>query len=162
MKTFRNTKYQISEDGRVYNSKTCKYLTTQLKSNPKSTFKRAYVGLYINGKQRFFTVARLVAELYVPNSNNYPQVNHIDGNPLNNHYSNLEWVTQSQNMIHAVTTNLKPMKGINNTSAKLTPELVKQAIEDYNTNQYSLRKLAMKYNVSYTAIRYAIKGKTWQ
>ena len=37
-----------------------------------------------------------------------------------------------------------------------------KAIEDYNTNQYSLRDLATKYNVSYTTIRYAIKGKTWQ
>lgn len=162
MKTYQNTKYKITEDGNVYNSKTGKYLILTIKKEKRSKFERAYVGLYINKKQRFFTVARLVAELYIPNPNNYPQVNHIDGNPLNNHYSNLEWVTQSQNIIHAIETNLKPMKGINNTSAKLTKDLVDKAINDYNTSQYSLRELAIKYNVSYTAIRYAIKGKTWQ
>ena len=162
MKTYQNTKYKITQNGQVYNSKTGKYLSLSIRKEKRSKFKRAYVGLYINKKQRFFTVARLVAELYLPNPNNYLQVNHIDGNPLNNHYSNLEWVTQSQNIIHAIETNLKPMKGSCNTSAKLTKELVNKAIEDYNTNQYSLRQLAIKYNVSYTTIRYAINGKTWQ
>ena len=162
MKQYQNTKYQISETGQVYNTLTNKYITVTYKKEKRSTYKRAYISLSINRKQKWFTLARLVAQLYVPNPNNYKQVNHIDGNPLNNHYSNLEWVTQSQNITHAIKTGLKSMKGINNTSAKLTLELVKKAIEDYNTNQYSLRDLATKYNVSYTTIRYAIKGKTWQ
>ena len=161
MKAFRDTKYHITEDGKIYNSNTRKYLSPQVKYEPRSTFQRMYVGLYINGKQKFFTVARMVAELYVPNPNKYLQVNHIDGNPLNNSVNNLEWVTQSQNIRHAINVGLKNMKGINNTSAKLSPTMVEQAKLDYNTHQYSLRQLASKYNVSYTAIRYAIKEKTW-
>ena len=142
MKTYQNTKYQITENGNIYNSKTGKYLSLNIKKEKRSKFKRAYIGLYINKKQRFYTVARLVAELYIPNPNNYLQVNHIDGNPLNNHYSNLEWVTQSQNITHAIKNNLKSMKGINNPSAKLTKEIVNKAIDEYNTDQYSLRELA--------------------
>ena len=53
------------------------------------------------GDGKTFQVHRIIAQLFIPNKNNYSQVNHKDGNKLNNKRSNLEWVTPSQNIKHA-------------------------------------------------------------
>lgn len=52
-------------------------------------------------KKSWFIVHRTVAKFFIPNPNNLPQVNHKDGNKLNNHYSNLEWCNNSHNQLHA-------------------------------------------------------------
>lgn len=59
------------------------------------------VTLSKNGKSNKFLVHRLVAEAFIPNPHNKPHVNHIDGNGRNNSVDNLEWVTPSENMVHA-------------------------------------------------------------
>ena len=64
------------------------------------------VNLYMNSKMYKYQVHRLVGQAFVPNPNNYPVINHIDGKPLNNHESNLEWCTQSHNIKHAWDTGL--------------------------------------------------------
>ena len=158
MKRFRDTRYIISEDGKIYN-KTRELHQTRKKSKKSSI--RAYVGLSIDKKQKCFNVARVVAEVYIPNPNNLPQVNHIDGNTLNNNYLNLEWCTQSENIRHAIKIGIKRICGEENPSAKLAKQTVKSIREEYSNTKTTLRKLASKYKVSYTTIRYIIKGKTW-
>ncbi len=61
------------------------------------------VGLYKNGKRKMVPIHRLVALHFVPNPGNLPCVNHIDNNPLNNHYTNLEWCTVRENKNHGMT-----------------------------------------------------------
>ena len=56
-------------------------------------------------------VHRLVAMAYLPNHHDYPHINHIDGDKLNNHASNLEWCTSSHNNAHAIRTGLNPCRG---------------------------------------------------
>lgn len=61
---------------------------------------------YRNGKQLRVYVHRLVAEAFIPNPNNYPCINHKDGNPRNNNVENIEWCTYKQNIQHAYATGL--------------------------------------------------------
>lgn len=76
-----------------------------LKTNPDS---KGYhrLRMTINRKKYAFKVHRLVAMAFIPNPENKPQVNHIDGNKDNNAASNLEWVTSKENAQHALRTGL--------------------------------------------------------
>lgn len=72
--------------------------------------KKGYLCVDLNSKS--FRIHRLVALAFIPNPENKPQVNHIDGNKCNNNVSNLEWCTNSENQLHAFKHNLqKPHKG---------------------------------------------------
>lgn len=94
-------KYQISNLGNVMSlhfkrSATNKKLLTPVDNN-HGYFQ---VMLRDNGNDNRFRIHRLVAEAFVPNPENKPVVNHIDGNTKNNRADNLEWVTQRENIIH--------------------------------------------------------------
>ena len=65
-----------------------------------------YVNLKANGIVKNKRVHRIVAEAFIPNPNNYPDVNHIDGNKLNNCVWNLEWCSKKWNSQHAFNNNL--------------------------------------------------------
>lgn len=66
-----------------------------------------FVQLYLNGKATNYHIHRLVAEHFHDNPNCLSDVNHIDGNKENNCFRNLEWVSHSENLIHAYSTGLK-------------------------------------------------------
>ena len=90
--------YTLYEDGTVHSGKLDVLLQARQNSN-------GYLIVTLDGKQ--LSVHRLVALHFLPNPYNYSQVNHKDGNKLNNHYSNLEWCTAKQNMQHAFGTGLR-------------------------------------------------------
>lgn len=92
-----NKTYIILKTGEVYN-----YLGEKLQLSKHTN---DYLLLTVsNGttKRKNFYIHRLVAEIFIPNSNNYPNVNHKDLNRENNNVDNLEWVTQKQNINHSV------------------------------------------------------------
>ena len=64
------------------------------------------VSITIDSKQYHLYVHRLVALTYIPNPENKPTVNHIDGNPSNNNFKNLEWATHSEQTAHAYENGL--------------------------------------------------------
>lgn len=65
------------------------------------------VSLRKDGKDKRYRVHRLVAEHFIPNPDNLPQVNHKDGNKHNNNINNLEWISQSDNAKHAYANHLQ-------------------------------------------------------
>lgn len=103
--------YQISNYGRVKSvSKISKingrvYPTIIMTCHP-NTKKYLEVELCKNGKQHRYRIHRLVANAFIPNQENKPQVNHKDGNKQNNRLDNLEWCTNGENQIHAFKNGL--------------------------------------------------------
>lgn len=130
--------------------------------NQLDTYGYFQVGLLINGKQTRFLVHRLVGLAWIPNPENKPMINHKDGNKQNNHVSNLEWVTRSENAKHSFTIGLQCNKGERHPMHKLTESDVLAIRQIYSTGNISTRKLAQVYNVSKTNIKDIINKKIWQ
>ena len=133
---------------------------------PKATSKcqkgYEHVTLCDKGKKRTFLVHRLVAILMIPNPENLPQVNHIDGDKTNNNIENLEWCTPSQNIQHSHDTGLKvSYKGEKSGQAKLTEVQVLE-IKDKLSKGITQRKLAKEYSVGLTTICNINTGKKWK
>ena len=60
---------------------------------------------------KYIRTHRIVAQAFIPNPENKPEINHKDGNKLNNNVDNLEWVTSSENQLHAYRTGLQKVSG---------------------------------------------------
>ena len=92
--------YEVSNTGRVVNNNFNRKGIRKEMTYKKS---RGYpaVSLFRNGKGKDITVHRLVAQAFIPNPDNLREVNHIDGNKVNNNVDNLEWCTREENMEHA-------------------------------------------------------------
>lgn len=102
IKDFPN--YEIDDQGNVRNVNTNHFVTKRLIRNYH------YVDLRYNGKRKNARLGRLVAQIFLENPENKPQVNHLDGNQLNDCLKNLEWCTVSENQVHK--NNLARLKGI--------------------------------------------------
>lgn len=101
-----NGLYEVDNLGNIYSLKNNKILSQR-------NDQRGYLisTLYINGLKKTIKVHRIVANAFIDNKNNYPQINHIDGNKKNNCCENLEWCTGKQNLRHAKINGL--IKNIN-------------------------------------------------
>jgi hypothetical protein len=152
MKQYKDTPYYITEDGKVFRDGKELFGTI---------IKKGYRMVSILGEKKY--VHRLVSQLFVNNPEDKPQVNHIDSNKLNNHYTNLEWVTNQENRNHAVLNGLHPV-GEDGYKSKLTESDVKYIRENYIPNhpQFSGVALCKKFGVSNTIISKIVNNKKWK
>lgn len=104
---------------------------------------------------------RLIAEHFIPNSNNYPIVNHINGIKSDNSIENLEWCTQSQNILHSFKNGMSSQLGSKNAYSKLK-EIDVLEIRKLVKNNFSRKSIAFKFNISLPTICDIIKLKTWK
>lgn len=93
--------YLVSENGDVFNTKSKKYLKHEIDKDGYHRVSLLKKGKRKSAKTLKFNVHRLVAFAFIKNIENKPDVNHIDGDKDNNHYSNLEWCTKYENNIHS-------------------------------------------------------------
>jgi hypothetical protein len=140
--------YQINQKGdlKSLKRKTTGTFTSIDKLIRKDLNKKGYYTYTLckNGKSQRKLLHRLLAKAFIPNPNNYPCVNHIDGNPLNNDLSNLEWCTYSYNTIHGYEKN-----GRLNPNRKLKESEVIEIKEKLKNPYWGIvRDLSIEYNVS--------------
>lgn len=141
-------KYEVHSDGKIYSNAR----KTKVELVGKIT-KYGYrlILLTVNHKRLYRFVHRMVAEAFIPNPHNYKEVNHIDGNKLNNNVKNLEWCSSSQNKKHC-------RDFLNPRQNKIDMNIANQI---RNEKDMSHRKLGEKYGLKKTQIGYILQNKSW-
>ena len=105
---------------------------------------------------------RLVAAAFIPNPENKPTVNHINGNKADNRVNNLEWATNQENSTHAVKFGLIDTKGEKHHNAKLTESDVKLIFELRNKGLTQKEIAEIISKVSRGAIKDVLIGRSWK
>ena len=113
---------------------------------------------YITYNNNF--IHRLVAEAFLNNLNNYKEVNHIDGNKLNNHVNNLEWCTRSENIKHSYDKKLRIKSS--EESSKLTTKDINEIRKLYSSGDYLQKDLGIKFGIKQQQISKIINYKQWK
>lgn len=120
---------------------------------------RCEISLSRNGVKKSVLVHRMVARAFLGDSSSKPCVNHLDGNPLNNHVSNLEWCTYSENDEHARRNGL--MGGERGNTTKLTTKQVRELRVRFDGGE-SPTKLAAEYGIKRGNVYKIGNRKTWR
>lgn len=131
--------YTIDEDGNVFTKKRGRYMRPFANHS-------GYLGIYLskNGKRKYFFIHKLVAVAFVPNPNNYKEVNHIDEDKKNNKAENLEWCTREYN---------------NNYGTKLSKVSKKAKCIETGVVYPSSRKASRETGINASTICWVCNGK---
>lgn len=131
--------------------------TRKLKTIKNGVMGYLSVDLCKNGNVKKTSAHRLIAETFLPNLENKPQVNHINGIKSDNRVSNLEWVTSSENQLHSILIGLRSSKGVKNSQSKLNENDVLSILKD--TRKYI--DICADYDISLSTIYDIKKRRSW-
>ena len=156
-------RYQVSSMGRV---KTVERHKSDGRRQPEAIRKtqidhRGYefVLLYNGERMNRFSVHVLVANAFIPNPEHKPQVNHIDGDKLNNVLENLEWVTASENQFHALAHGLLiPRRGDANKQTKVSDADIRR-IREMRKAGAKLQPLADMFGISLSQVGRIVRNE---
>ena len=169
IKAYRDT-YEVSNYGRVRKKPRIGargyHVHGNIKKQRENSNGYLRVSMRIGDKEKEYFVHRLVAELFIPPIPGKTFVNHKDGNKHNNHVSNLEWCTKSENQKHALKTGLyKPNapRGEKHWGTILTWDMVREIRRIYKKGDkfFGQCALARKYNTSQANIYSIVNNTTW-
>lgn len=153
--------YLVSTKGEVKHKKTNKILKPKVDKNGYLC-----VGLSMGkrGERKMAFIHRLVAEAYVPNPYNKPNVMHIDHDKVNNEYTNLIWVTEQEVILNSKETGAKQTDtGSTSCNAKLTDLqiLYCRIVYTPRDKQYGCDALAKRFGVSKSTMHYVLHNVTY-
>ena len=155
--------FQINDKGEIFSKRTNKILKQTISKTGYPVITTKIGGR--NGKAYCLKVHRLLAQTFISNPNNLPQVNHIDGNKLNNNINNLEWVDNSANQKHAYSIGLNSTKGDLHRNRKISNDDVKHIRNAFNLyigkKKYFYMQFAENYNLSANHIRQIVYNHCW-
>lgn len=149
--------YEVSKNGdvrsvdrilKINNNATRLFKGKIISALPNKNLQYLQVHLWKDNKKENLYVHRLVAKAFIPNPLDLPEVNHIDGNRLNNSVSNLEWCDRAGNARHAVET------GLLKYSNRLTEEEFLDCLSDViNGESYASLSSRVPYKVPFLSTK---------
>lgn len=124
-----------------------------------------YIGLSERGRRVLIGVHKLIALAFIPNPEGKVNINHLNGDKLDNRIENLEWCTLAENLQHAWRTGLiKPLQGMNHGSSLINDDIVRAiraTVVDYKDNEIKYR-VAAQYGIHITTVNDIVKRRSWK
>lgn len=152
------SKYSATKDGRVWSHRERSgWLTPTIDRN-------GYVRYYVegdNGKRKGMYIHQIVAQTYIPNPENKPNVNHKDFDKANNSIDNLEWCTQLENIQHDWAHGKRRIRQGEEAVHKVTGEAVLKIRELYQLG-WKQTRLAQEFGISQPTISQIVLRKSWR
>lgn len=159
--------YYITDTGNVFSRQTSRNPDGRIKKLKLTKTKNGYLRVCLsdaNHKKHILFIHRLVAQAFIPNPENKPCVNHIDGNKENNCISNLEWCSYSENNVHAYRVlGKKPnCPNTNRVGKDSTRAIIVQQIKDGKViaEFYGVREASRKTGIGIRSIYQCCSGRS--
>lgn len=149
--------YEICEEGKVKSLARGKKKNDKILKNTLLKTGYYHVDLCYEGKRTKKLIHRLLAEAFIENKENKPQVNHINGIKSDNRLENLEWVTISENQLHSIKAGLRHTKGEKNSQCKLKEYDVLFILND----KRKYKDIANNFNISISTVADIKRGYSW-